>query len=701
MQLRFQVSILSLCFVLASAALGAQNLKDDITNNDLEGLKSKVALLSPDFKDFAYICHYLRTADSYQAAMLDYLLAQGASPDQVDESGVGALYWAIAKDNLEAVNKLIAKKANVNAAWPCPKGKYWMISNSIGKEEPRALELFDAKDQVFGSYSALDAYIQMRPLAAALYSSDADIVSALLKAGADPSAYLYRIKDEKASAAKKTAVYQYTNTIFDHIVGRFAESKGRLDRVSPTFFANSVLVWKAAQALPKDRQPAIPKGLGDNLFAYFATGDMKSFKAELVKTGANTLTFLPYAALAENWDIVDLICQYNQIGLDDSFDEGGESLLSWAIWNLHTGAARMLLEHGAVMPKASEAESDGERQLRSPLIWAASSGKSELVKLLLEFKADPNEGIPLRYAQFNPEIRQLLLAAGAKPDALIEYDREGKAKASLLFDAASKGSGEAVAFWLAAGLDAQGELSESNQPLVAAVVNGHLEAVKALLAKGAAANVLLDERHTDLVKIRDFKRFQPLRDYAASLVDRAEAPLEKSRAKQIVKLLDAALASSGAKYKVGESGPAGGIVFFDKGYEGDGWRYLEAAPSDIGSAAWSAKAPSSGITGEGIGCGKPNTATIVAELGAGDCAASLCAAYTAQGFSDWFLPSVEELQLMFAALPKGSFAGGESYWSSSLQGDSNKYGYIVFSPGRSDYVAIYGKMLLRPIREFQ
>jgi hypothetical protein len=31
-------------------------------------------------------------------------------------------------------------------------------------------------------------------------------------------------------------------------------------------------------------------------------------------------------------------------------------------------------------------------------------------------------------------------------------------------------------------------------------------------------------------------------------------------------------------YKIGDTGPAGGFIFYDKGYNSGGWRYLEAAP---------------------------------------------------------------------------------------------------------------------------
>ena len=665
-----RAALASFLIVFAAFSLGAQNLKDDITNNDLEGLKSKVALLSPDFKDFGYVAHYLKTCEDYQQSMLDYLLSQGASPDQVDRYGVGPLYWAIARDNLEAVKTLIAAKADVNAAWKSPKdGDYWHCENGIDDDAPYAFQVFDAANMEFTGFYDASTAIQLRPLAAALYSGNTDIVPALLKAGADPLAYVYRVKDDKASTAKAT-VYRWSNTVLDHAIGRFAVSEGELNYLSPTFFANAFRVWQAVLALPKERQPVIDKALTANLFAYFATGDMKDFKAELVKTGANTLEFLPYAALAENWAIIDLIYQYNQLGVDDPYNGSGKSLLYWAIANLHTGAARVLLENGATMPKSFTAEDAHGYDIElSPLAVAVRAGRPELVRLLLSYKADPNEGLPLQYAQSNPEVRQLLLAAGARTDALVtckgRYGDQVVIKGSFLFDAANQGSGEAVAFWLAQGLDPQGDLAASSQPLVAAVARGCLEGVKALLAKGATPNVILTPDHVVFLDIDSGFTWHGLRSYAARLVDRADSALAKNRANQILKLLDKALASGDAKYKVGDRGPAGGIVFFDKGYESEGWRYLEVAPGVQGKdIVWGDVGRDVPGTAAGLGSGRANTAAIVAQGQAGG-AAALCDALSLGGFDDWFLPSKYELMAIGLLPDSGSLYGSDFYWSST------------------------------------
>ena len=118
------------------------------------------------------------------------------------------------------------------------------------------------------------------------------------------------------------------------------------------------------------------------------------------------------------------------------------------------------------------------------------------------------------------------------------------------------------------------------------------------------------------------------------------------------------------KYCIGSTGPAGGLIFYDKGYSSGGWRYLEVANPEDGwityitskgsTTKWSTYMPwcdnsvpetrtrAVGIT---IGCGQSNTDLIVASQGAEKkYAASLCDNLSLGGFSDWFLPSLDELK---------------------------------------------------------
>jgi hypothetical protein len=113
-------------------------------------------------------------------------------------------------------------------------------------------------------------------------------------------------------------------------------------------------------------------------------------------------------------------------------------------------------------------------------------------------------------------------------------------------------------------------------------------------------------------------------------------------------------------YRIGNNGPAGGIVFYDKGSYSDGWRYLEAAPSDQSTGIeWGNGSNFNIATAKAIGTGKTNTAAIIAAQGSGTYAATLCKNLSIGGFSDWFLPSKDELNLMLTNLVKAGLGGFE------------------------------------------
>ena len=133
-------------------------------------------------------------------------------------------------------------------------------------------------------------------------------------------------------------------------------------------------------------------------------------------------------------------------------------------------------------------------------------------------------------------------------------------------------------------------------------------------------------------------------------------------------------------YVLRETGPAGGLIFYDKGSYSNGWRYLESAPlsSQWTGKVWRSLLPNSNPndtligTSTGIGTGQANTTAIVLALNSvpevGG-AAQLCDDLVIGSYSDWFLPSKDELHLVYTNLvlfSVGGFdTGANSYWSSS------------------------------------
>ena len=113
-------------------------------------------------------------------------------------------------------------------------------------------------------------------------------------------------------------------------------------------------------------------------------------------------------------------------------------------------------------------------------------------------------------------------------------------------------------------------------------------------------------------------------------------------------------------FSIRDTGPAGGLVFHDKGSYSNGWRYLEAAPASTGwgrgeyweGVSWGGHGTLVDGTGTEIGTGSSNTQKIVDKLGEGDYAAYLCEDLDYGGYGDWFLPSQDELHKMYEKLHK-------------------------------------------------
>ncbi len=194
-------------------------------------------------------------------------------------------------------------------------------------------------------------------------------------------------------------------------------------------------------------------------------------------------------------------------------------------------------------------------------------------------------------------------------------------------------------------------------------------------------------------------------------------------------------------YEVLSIGPTGGYIVYDcdaDNTEDDpdgpdnllstecGWRYLEAAPSDLSSTyifgyyrGSSSSSNTTVGTSKEIGTGKTNTKALVKAMGnttySSDSgtstavyAAKACDSYSKEVngvvYDDWFLPSKDELKLLYTILcslttPLGNFITSV-YWSSS---EYSSYGAWSqsFNDGSQSYN--YGRSnryYVRPIRAF-
>jgi hypothetical protein len=147
----------------------------------------------------------------------------------------------------------------------------------------------------------------------------------------------------------------------------------------------------------------------------------------------------------------------------------------------------------------------------------------------------------------------------------------------------------------------------------------------------------------------------------------------------------------------------GGLVFYNDGF-GHG---LVSATADISSSidVWitggTSQTTANNNTSTATGTGKANSDAIISQPGETGSAAQDCENYTDGTYHDWYLPSKDELNLMYTNLHLKGFGGfGASlYWSSS-ENDAN-YAWIQYF--YTGYQYIYPKSVtyyVRAVRTF-
>lgn len=182
---------------------------------------------------------------------------------------------------------------------------------------------------------------------------------------------------------------------------------------------------------------------------------------------------------------------------------------------------------------------------------------------------------------------------------------------------------------------------------------------------------------------------------------------------------------------IGDIGPAGGVVFYDAGVHMPWGRYMEAAPVSVEGVGLPWKrlnaidirkpvyrdskgqpARVKRVLSKSIGMGQINTKTILKAYGRGRYAARYADAMVFNGYDDWFLPSKDELNVMYTVLstayPRIGDYARSFYWSSS-EYDYNNAWTVNFKDGQQfdrekwllpDTVNGVKALRVRPVRAF-
>ena len=150
----------------------------------------------------------------------------------------------------------------------------------------------------------------------------------------------------------------------------------------------------------------------------------------------------------------------------------------------------------------------------------------------------------------------------------------------------------------------------------------------------------------------------------------------------------------------------GGIVAYilqpgDPGYIAGQTHGLIAAASDqSAAAAWGCFGTAiTGADGTALGTGNQNTIEIMVGCATTGIAARICGDLVLNGYSDWYLPSKEELNKLYInRVAVGSFTINE-YWSSS-EFDNNTAWQQLFFNGQQQFSGKDFPLRVRAVRTF-
>ena len=163
--------------------------------------------------------------------------------------------------------------------------------------------------------------------------------------------------------------------------------------------------------------------------------------------------------------------------------------------------------------------------------------------------------------------------------------------------------------------------------------------------------------------------------------------------------LSVARPNAKAAFKIGES-HGGGIVFYvdESGQHG----LVTSTSNQSTSMRWfNGSFVETTATGIKTGTGSTNTEAIIKSQGLGVYAASICDKLELNGYNDWFLPSKDELNLLYMQKAAGVIGDFENdfYWSSTENSNNGAWSQS-FTNGANSSANKDGAYDVRAIRAF-